>query len=78
MRKFWEDEEIQQPLPLKVEEQQCEQHFITTHTRMPNSRYMVRLQLQNRQPTSYRRFTTHSHRVICSPGKKIVFSTGDS
>jgi len=50
LRKFWEDEQIQQPLPLKIEEQQCEQHFITIHSRMPNGRYMVRLPFKTGSP----------------------------
>jgi len=52
LRKFWEDEEIQHPLPLKDEEQQCEQHFITTHSRMPNGRYMVRLPFKTGSPAA--------------------------
>jgi len=27
LRRFWEDEEIHRPLPLKEEDKQCEQHF---------------------------------------------------
>src|SRR5436190_18985799 len=33
LQKFWEDETVFQPLPLTEEENQCETHFATTHSR---------------------------------------------
>jgi len=43
LRKFWEDEEVPQRLPLKEEDEQCENHFVSMHSRMVKGRYMVTL-----------------------------------
>jgi membrane protein implicated in regulation of membrane protease activity len=43
LRKFWEDEEVPQKLPLTKEDEQCEKHFVSTHSCTTESRYMVRL-----------------------------------
>ena len=43
LRKFWEIEEIPQRAILSPEEQQCEEHFLETHSRCADGRYVVRL-----------------------------------
>jgi hypothetical protein len=43
LRKFWEDEEVPQKLSLKEEDEQCKKHFVSTHSRTPEDRDMVRL-----------------------------------
>jgi len=43
LRKFWEDEEVSQKLPLTEEDEQCERNFVSTHSRTTEGRYMVRL-----------------------------------
>jgi len=48
--KFWEDEEIHQPLPLKDEDKPCKQHFVSTHFCMPDGLYMMRLSFKTDNP----------------------------
>jgi hypothetical protein len=43
LRKFWEDEKIPQKLLLKEEDEQCENHFVSTHSHTAGGRYIVRL-----------------------------------
>ncbi|XP_071653077.1 uncharacterized protein [Temnothorax longispinosus] len=51
VRKFWEQEEtVHSPLPLTEEEQACEDHYVRTHSRLPDGRYMVRLPFKNAPP----------------------------
>lgn len=50
LQKFWEDEEVFQRLPLTEEEEQCERHFKTTHSRTPQGRYIVRLPFKEGPP----------------------------
>jgi len=46
VKKFWEQEEMPPTqLPLTEEEQQCEEFYVTTHTRNAEGRYVVRLPL---------------------------------
>jgi len=49
-RKFWEDEEIPQKLPLKEEDEQCERHFVSTHSHMAEGRYTVQLPFKTTFP----------------------------
>ncbi|KAH0949512.1 hypothetical protein HN011_008637 [Eciton burchellii] len=48
LRKFWEDKEVPQKLPLKEEDEQCENHFVSTHSR--GVRYIVRLSFKAGPP----------------------------
>jgi hypothetical protein len=50
LRKFWEDEEIPQKLPLRKEEEQYKGHFVSTHSRTAESRYTVRLPFKTGPP----------------------------
>ncbi|KAH0950383.1 hypothetical protein HN011_010011 [Eciton burchellii] len=43
LRKFWEDEEIPQKLPLKEEDEQYKRHFVSTHSRTAKDKYKVQL-----------------------------------
>lgn len=43
LRKFWKEEEIPSVIPLSEEDDKCERHFATTHSRSPNGRYIIRL-----------------------------------
>ncbi|KMQ88090.1 hypothetical protein RF55_12480 [Lasius niger] len=44
VRRFWEWEEPPHvPVPLSASEQECEDHFLRTHRRLPDGRYQVRL-----------------------------------
>lgn len=47
IQKFWELEEIPQAKPLSVEEQFCEDHFKSTHSRNEEGRFVVRLPLKS-------------------------------
>ncbi|KAK2577926.1 hypothetical protein KPH14_000951 [Odynerus spinipes] len=43
LRRFWEIKEGPREVPLTREEQQCEDHFVATHSRNEDGRYIVRL-----------------------------------
>ncbi|XP_071578643.1 uncharacterized protein [Temnothorax nylanderi] len=42
LRRFWETEEIPRAISLSPEDQQCEDHFLATHWRRPDGRYVIR------------------------------------
>ena len=51
VRRFWEAEEPPRAtLPLTADEQECEDHFVRTHERLPDGRYRVRLPLRTGMP----------------------------
>lgn len=63
MENFWELEDLPQVnSPLTPDEQACEEHFLTTHSRSPSGKYIVRLPFK-----SPRQFLGHS--------KSIAFRT---
>ncbi|XP_024893157.1 uncharacterized protein LOC112468270, partial [Temnothorax curvispinosus] len=44
VQKFWKQEAVTKPVAaLTPAEQECEEHFVRTHLRLPSGRYMVRL-----------------------------------
>lgn len=43
LRKFWEIEEVPSLPSPSTEDQLCEEHFLSTHSRLSNGRYVVRL-----------------------------------
>ncbi|XP_018360160.1 PREDICTED: uncharacterized protein LOC108759301 [Trachymyrmex cornetzi] len=48
--RFWKIEEVMHRPPISEEDAQCEQHFVSTHTRAKDGRYIVRLPFK-RNPT---------------------------
>ncbi|XP_070149333.1 uncharacterized protein [Polyergus mexicanus] len=50
LRRFWEIEELPQPRVLSPDENQCEEHFVATHSRRSDGRYIVRLPFKNGPP----------------------------
>ncbi|XP_070170748.1 uncharacterized protein [Polyergus mexicanus] len=50
LQKFWEIEEISSELPLSEEDKKCEQHFIETHQRAEDGRYIIRLPFKTNPP----------------------------
>lgn len=50
LRNFWEVEEVSRPSPLNPEEQQCEAHFVVTHSRCADDRYQVWLPFKKGPP----------------------------
>ncbi|XP_011687752.1 PREDICTED: uncharacterized protein LOC105449960 [Wasmannia auropunctata] len=52
LRRFWETEELPQKVHRSPEEDRCEEHFVATHTRSSNGRYIVRLPFKNGPPIS--------------------------
>ncbi|XP_039309927.1 uncharacterized protein LOC120358745 [Solenopsis invicta] len=50
LRRFWEIEEIPRHTILSPEEQRCENHFLTSHSRTPASQYIVRLPFKSGPP----------------------------
>ncbi|XP_076649869.1 uncharacterized protein LOC143357342 [Halictus rubicundus] len=59
LRRFWEIEEIPAISPYTDEEQECENHFRTTHKRDSSGRYMVRLPFKRNPPIDI----GHSYRI---------------
>ncbi|XP_058791049.1 uncharacterized protein LOC131664177 [Phymastichus coffea] len=43
IRRFWELEEVPMKVPLSAEEQECEEHFVRTHSRDETGRYVLRI-----------------------------------
>ncbi|XP_025994180.2 uncharacterized protein LOC113004598 [Solenopsis invicta] len=50
LRRFWEVEEIPRKVVLTPDELQCEEHFLKTHSRCSDGRYIVRLPFKNGPP----------------------------
>ncbi|XP_039315440.1 uncharacterized protein LOC113004411 [Solenopsis invicta] len=50
LRRFWEIEEIPRRVVLSPEEQRCEDHFVATHSRDVDGRYIVRLPFRHGPP----------------------------
>jgi hypothetical protein len=50
LRKFWENEEIPQKLSFNDEDEQCERHFVSTHSRTEGDRYVMRLPFKAGHP----------------------------
>ncbi|XP_024886699.1 uncharacterized protein LOC112464122 [Temnothorax curvispinosus] len=50
IQSFWEDESILSQNPLTEEEERCEKHFASTHSRDSQGRYIVRLPFKNGPP----------------------------
>ncbi|XP_071581338.1 uncharacterized protein [Temnothorax nylanderi] len=50
IQSFWEDERIPSRTPLTEEDERCERHFATTHSRDSQGRYIVRLPFKNGPP----------------------------
>ncbi|XP_018361755.1 PREDICTED: uncharacterized protein LOC108760355 [Trachymyrmex cornetzi] len=50
IRRFWEIEELPQLSYFTPEEQRCEEHFRTTHSRDANGHYVVRLPFKSNTP----------------------------
>jgi len=50
LRRFWESEEIPRRVLLTPQENQCEEHFCSTHSRDATGRYVVRLPFKKPPP----------------------------
>ncbi|XP_011858428.1 PREDICTED: uncharacterized protein LOC105555985 [Vollenhovia emeryi] len=50
LQRFWEDESIPSRTSLTEEEERCEKHFVATHSRDLQGRYIVRLPFKNGPP----------------------------
>ncbi|XP_011690496.1 PREDICTED: uncharacterized protein LOC105451622 [Wasmannia auropunctata] len=66
LRQFWEIEEIPRQAALAPEEQLCETHFITTHTRSPDGRYCVRLPFKEGPPIAIGESRSIAERMLLS------------
>jgi len=79
LRRFWEDEEIHRPLSLKKEDKQCEQHFVSTHSRLLDGRFMMRLvPFKIGSPVDIGDSLPIAIRVVCSLGEQIAIPTRGS
>ncbi|XP_070172233.1 uncharacterized protein [Polyergus mexicanus] len=50
LQKFWEIEEISSEIQLSEEDKKCEQHFVETHQRAEDGRYIIRLPFKTNPP----------------------------
>ncbi|XP_070170403.1 uncharacterized protein [Polyergus mexicanus] len=50
LQKFWEIEEISSEIQQSEEDKKCEQHFIETHQRAEDGRYIIRLPFKTNPP----------------------------
>ncbi|XP_076658785.1 uncharacterized protein LOC143362467 [Halictus rubicundus] len=50
LTRFWEVEELTASFPLSEEDQKCEEHFVRTHSRASDGRYVVRLPFKEEPP----------------------------
>lgn len=50
LQRFWEDEGLLTSLPFTEEKDRCEQHFLSTYTRTPQGRFVVRLPFRSDPP----------------------------
>jgi hypothetical protein len=66
LRRFWKDEEIPQKLSLREEEEQCERHFVSTHSRTAEGKYTVRLSFNR---STHRYWHYRSPHSTCSNGE---------
>ncbi|XP_055632898.1 uncharacterized protein LOC129773321 [Toxorhynchites rutilus septentrionalis] len=75
LERFWHIEEIESRLNYSVEEQQCESHYVSHHSRTPEGRYIVRLprhsnfdqMLGESKSTALRRFLCLETRLCREP-----------
>ncbi|XP_029157828.1 uncharacterized protein LOC114930257 [Nylanderia fulva] len=51
LRQFWEVEDLPQSTFSSQKKKQCVEHFLATHSRLPDGRYRVRLLFRNSPPT---------------------------
>jgi hypothetical protein len=69
LRKFWEDEEIAQNLPLKEEDKKYKKYFVSIHPRTSEDRYRMRLSFKTASPKEIGEFITDSHRPVHMTGE---------
>lgn len=62
LEKFWKIEEVPEQRCLTSEEEYCEKHFLETHRRGPNGRYIVRIPLKQERETLGNSYTMASIR----------------
>ncbi|XP_011251973.2 uncharacterized protein LOC105248729 [Camponotus floridanus] len=82
LRRFWEIEEIPRYNILSPAEEQCEKHFLTTHSRISDGRYVVRLPFKTKFPIdigesrsiAIRRLTALKRRLDTNPDLKSEYS----
>ncbi|XP_062557298.1 uncharacterized protein LOC134222171 [Armigeres subalbatus] len=70
IQRFWQIEEVPTVSPLTSEEQECEAHFVATHQRTSDGRYMVRLpfranvkEVSDCRSVALKRFQMLQHRL---------------
>ncbi|XP_058816784.1 uncharacterized protein LOC131680080 [Topomyia yanbarensis] len=81
VRKFWEVENFDHGKAYTTDEQQCETHFVTTHNRNDEGRYVVRLPTRQEMlpligetwPTAARRFTAMEKRFRGDTGLRFSY-----
>ncbi|XP_038106215.1 uncharacterized protein LOC119765979 [Culex quinquefasciatus] len=72
VRKFWEVESFETGKALSLEERYCENHFVKTHTRAPDGRYVVRLPIREELRSSLGESIAVAQRRFFSTEKKFT------
>ncbi|XP_058456484.1 uncharacterized protein LOC131433894 [Malaya genurostris] len=72
VRKFWEVESFENGKAFSLEEQHCEAHFMKTHCRAPDGRYVVRLPIREEMLTSLGESFTVAKRRFLSIERKLI------
>jgi len=71
IQKFWVSEDLPFQKKLSPEEQECENHFVNTHTRLDDGKYQVRLPFK-REPTALGDSSKSALRTFQSIEQKLV------
>ncbi|XP_012543469.2 uncharacterized protein LOC105840926 [Monomorium pharaonis] len=74
LQKFWELEEVPTQVILSPEERQCEEHFLATHSRNPDGRYIVRLPFKQGPPIEIGKSRATAERLIASLRRRFKSS----
>ncbi|XP_039446262.1 uncharacterized protein LOC120425723 [Culex pipiens pallens] len=72
VRKFWEVESFETGKALSLEERYCENHFVKTHTRAPDGRYVVRLPIREELRSSLGESIAVAQRRFFSTERKFT------
>lgn len=75
LRQFWEIEEIPQQTILSPAEQQCKEHFRTTHSRNSDGQYIVRLPFKRGPPIDIGESYEHAKRLLNSLQQRLSLNS---
>ncbi|XP_062714127.1 uncharacterized protein LOC134290914 [Aedes albopictus] len=82
VQRFWEVQSFEEGKALSLEEQYCEDHFRSTHSRAPDGRYVVRLPIRDKMlselgeslPVAHRRFQAMERKFLTNTRLRSDYS----